>query len=212
VLQQAASLPSHATHVIHEKRQITSSQWVKRSKVPPHQVLPVRIGLAQKNLDRGHDFLMDMYVFLSYEKGENLKFYPAPIPLLPISGCIGHQMRSPKRSLHQWRLLTSSGFNKSRITHSQNKGWLAFDAQAEEVEGLLHTKYHHYKHISSGHAAIACDEWAFLHTFVYTYSLNQISCSKSSSRTPRLYYSWRETSVNLQTQETQDQTIKISED
>lgn len=40
-----------------------------------------------------------------------------------------------------------------------NKQWLQFDADAEEAESLLRTKYHVYEHKSSGKINIACDEY-----------------------------------------------------
>lgn len=50
-----------SSHRLHE-RQLAhlSSQWTKRSKVPENHVLPMRIGLKQRNLEAGHDKLMDM--------------------------------------------------------------------------------------------------------------------------------------------------------
>ena len=64
---------SHEYRGVPEKREVPSShslherhlphlatQWTKRSKVPDHQILPMRIGLKQSNLDAGHDKLMDM--------------------------------------------------------------------------------------------------------------------------------------------------------
>ena len=46
-------------HVLHERR-APSKQWVKRDRVHSGVKLPVRIGLTQSNLDKGHDLLMDM--------------------------------------------------------------------------------------------------------------------------------------------------------
>lgn len=55
---QGTTIPR--SHVIHEKREVTPSKWVKREKIPSSHVLPMRIGLKQRNLDRGYDFLMDV--------------------------------------------------------------------------------------------------------------------------------------------------------
>ena len=46
--------------------------------------------------------------------------------------------------------LESAGIESHRIVHSDNKGWLAFDATAEEAENLLKTTYHVYEHKTSG--------------------------------------------------------------
>ena len=55
--------------------------------------------------------------------------------------------------------LVASGIPAEHITHSDNKGWLAFDAPAEKAERLLHTEYYVYVHKTSGHTATACDQY-----------------------------------------------------
>lgn len=55
----ARSLPeTHAVHEKHEKRHLEG--WVKRGLVDEDLTVPVRIGLRQENLDKGHDLLMEM--------------------------------------------------------------------------------------------------------------------------------------------------------
>lgn len=50
-----------ASHSLHERHlPHWGNHWSKRSKVPESQVLPMRIGLKQRNLDIAHDILMDM--------------------------------------------------------------------------------------------------------------------------------------------------------
>lgn len=49
------------THSLHERHlSHWSNVWTKKSKVPDTQLLPMRIGLKQSNLEAGHDLLMDM--------------------------------------------------------------------------------------------------------------------------------------------------------
>ena len=50
-----------AEHVVHERRHL-SSAWTKRGRLHPRTVLPVRIALTVENFERGHEFLMDVYV------------------------------------------------------------------------------------------------------------------------------------------------------
>jgi hypothetical protein len=57
--------------------------------------------------------------------------------------------------VREW--LVSSGISAERITHSDNQGWLAFDATTEETEALLHAEYHEYEHAPTGNVAAACD-------------------------------------------------------
>jgi len=54
--------------------------------------------------------------------------------------------------------LITAGIAKERITHTDNKQWLAFDATADEAESLLHTEFHEYEFDQSGKGSIACDE------------------------------------------------------
>jgi tripeptidyl-peptidase-1 len=56
VTVQCAAVPN--SHALHERREVASSQWVKREKIPSLELLPMRIGLKQRNLDRGYDLLM----------------------------------------------------------------------------------------------------------------------------------------------------------
>lgn len=58
-IAQSAAVPH--SHVVHERRDATYlKQWVKREKLSSTAILPMRIGLKQRNLHRGHEFLMDM--------------------------------------------------------------------------------------------------------------------------------------------------------
>jgi tripeptidyl-peptidase-1 len=54
----SAAVPS--THVVHEKRDVSTKKWVKREKLSSRAILPMRIGLKQRNLHRADDFLMDV--------------------------------------------------------------------------------------------------------------------------------------------------------
>lgn len=60
VLAVGSALPTTVPHLVHEKR-LANTQWTARDvKLNPRTTLPVRVGLKQRNLDRGHDFLMDV--------------------------------------------------------------------------------------------------------------------------------------------------------
>lgn len=49
---------SHTIHERHERKHLEG--WVKRELADAELTIPVRIGLAQTNIDVGHDLLMDM--------------------------------------------------------------------------------------------------------------------------------------------------------
>lgn len=54
--------------------------------------------------------------------------------------------------------LESSGIASDRISHSQNKQWIQFDADTDELEKLLNTEYYIYSHSATGRSHIACRE------------------------------------------------------
>ena len=58
-------------------------------------------------------------------------------------------------SVRGW--LMANNISSERITHSDNQGWLAFDARTEEAEALLYTEYHEYEHKETGGVTVACD-------------------------------------------------------
>lgn len=52
-----AAPTSNSKYVLHEKRDFAPRAWQKRDRVNPAQLLPVRIGLTQGNLDKGPGLL-----------------------------------------------------------------------------------------------------------------------------------------------------------
>ncbi len=54
----ATAAPAPTTkHVLHEKRKSAPRAWERRDRIDPLQMLPVRIGLTQSNLDKGPGLL-----------------------------------------------------------------------------------------------------------------------------------------------------------
>jgi tripeptidyl-peptidase-1 len=48
-------------YAVHEKRDITGSGWAKRdTKLNRDALIPMSIGLTQRNLENGYDLLMDV--------------------------------------------------------------------------------------------------------------------------------------------------------
>lgn len=58
----SGAVPAPIKHVLHEKRERESHDWVKGARVERDAVLPIRIGLTQNNLEKGYDYLMEVYV------------------------------------------------------------------------------------------------------------------------------------------------------
>lgn len=59
-------------------------------------------------------------------------------------------------AVKEW--LTSFGISEERITHSDNKGWLAFDAAVEEAEALLKTEFYLFEHHATGAMTAGCEQ------------------------------------------------------
>lgn len=59
-------------------------------------------------------------------------------------------------AVREW--LHAAGIDRSRVVHSDNKGWLAFDAYAHEAEGLFMTEFYEHNHMSSESTKIGCDQ------------------------------------------------------
>ncbi|PYH83323.1 subtilisin-like protein [Aspergillus uvarum CBS 121591] len=143
------ALPATVKHVLHEKRGRDSSDWVKRARVDSHAVLPMRIGLAQSNLEKGYDYLMEV----SHPESARYGQYWTADQV--------HDMFSPSEeaveAVREW--LASAGIDHSRVVHSDNKGWLAFDAYAHEAENLLKTKFHEHESAGSASIRVGCDSY-----------------------------------------------------
>lgn len=52
--------PAPASHVVLEERTAAMSDWVRGARLEKEAVIPMRIGLAQTNLEGGYDMLMDV--------------------------------------------------------------------------------------------------------------------------------------------------------
>lgn len=58
-------------------------------------------------------------------------------------------------ALTKW--LASSGISTKRLSLSDNRGWLAFEASADEAERLLKTEFYEHEH-EDGKVSVGCDE------------------------------------------------------
>ncbi|KAL4921471.1 peptidase S8/S53 domain-containing protein [Aspergillus aurantiobrunneus] len=137
------------THIIHERREVLPGSWTGETRLAGQEVLPVRIGLAQSNLDRGHDLLMDVSDPTSPQYGKHLVAEAVHELFAPSSDTVG-QVRS-------W--LESEGISRDRVSQSANRQWLQFDASGRELERLLHTEYYLYSHAKTGRWHVACREY-----------------------------------------------------
>ena len=141
--------PAPSTHVLHEKRQSLHPRWEKRDRVYSNALLPMRIALTQSNLDNAHQHLMDVSDPASPNYGKHWTPEEVIEAFKPSDDTIS--------AVKYW--LAGAGISLERITHSDNKGWFAFHATAEEAEDLLMTEYHEYEDLETGGIMPACDEY-----------------------------------------------------
>lgn len=112
--------------------------------------LPVRIGLTQQNLHRAEEFVYDV----SHPESPNYGKHWTPAEVI--------EMFKPRResvdAVMKW--LELEGIAPSRIKLSVSKTWITFNATVEELEQLLNTEYHVYKHESgTTRHHVACDKY-----------------------------------------------------
>lgn len=60
LLAGALASPISAPYALHERREVLPRGWSKGNRVAREAVLPMRIGLTQRNLHNGYDMLMDV--------------------------------------------------------------------------------------------------------------------------------------------------------
>lgn len=147
LVASSIAVPS-SPHVQHEKRSTLPPGWTRTHKLPSDEVLPMRIGLTQSNMDKAHEFLMDVSHPDSPNFGKHWSAKQVAETFAPSQETVDH--------ITEW--LTSSGISAERITHSDSLGWLKFDITVGEAEDLLKTEYYRHEH-DSGKPHIACDEY-----------------------------------------------------
>ncbi|KAL1654284.1 hypothetical protein SLS61_003289 [Didymella pomorum] len=141
------------SHVVHEKRNALPVAWTKHSRAPKDTILPVRIGLTQRNLEHSDRFLDDISDPESPNFGKHWSAEKVANVFAP----------HPKASETTLEWLQSSGVDLKRVKHSVGRNWVEFSATVEELEALLNTEYHFYQHKTSGGFRIACDEYGLPH-------------------------------------------------
>lgn len=54
--------PAPVSHVVHEKRETQMNQWTRRNELKLNRdaIIPLSIGLSQRNLENGYEHLMDV--------------------------------------------------------------------------------------------------------------------------------------------------------
>jgi tripeptidyl-peptidase-1 len=149
----AAALVATATaspsHVVHEKRVKTPVGWTKREKVESRAILPLRIGLKQRNLDRAGELLDSVSNPASSKYAQHWSAKEVAEMFAPSDKSV--------TSVISW--LTESGIDGTRIAVSAGKTWVTVNASVHEVESLIKAEYHIYEH-ESGQLHVGADSYS----------------------------------------------------
>ena len=127
---------AHASYVQHERRSHIPYGWTHSHKHGSNEVLPLRFGLKQSNMDGIDTMLHDVSDPASPNYGNH--WTPAKVA----------ETFAPSRetidTVRSW--LIEAGFDTRRVHVSPTRGWIQLDATVDEAERLLKTEYHVYSH------------------------------------------------------------------
>ncbi|KAI8634505.1 peptidase S8/S53 domain-containing protein [Xylariaceae sp. FL1651] len=138
------------THIRHEKRtSVPGRAWSKVERAKGEAMLPMRIGLTQRNLKSGHDLLIDISNPASENYGKHLSAEQVADFFAPLESSV--------QAVKDW--LVDAGIAPHTISQSTNKQWIQFNAPVDQVEDLLMTSYHVWEHEMTGVKDIGCDEY-----------------------------------------------------
>jgi tripeptidyl-peptidase-1 len=134
-------------YVIHEKR---ATPGHRTQRLESDVRLPMRVGLkSNKNARKmAEKWLMDVSHPQSARYGQHWSQEEVLTAFAPSSDTVG--------AVAHW-LTESGGIAKERITHTENKAWITFEATVEEAEGLLMTEY--YELEDGKKRMVSCDQY-----------------------------------------------------
>ncbi|KAK3117512.1 hypothetical protein LTR53_001029 [Teratosphaeriaceae sp. CCFEE 6253] len=142
----ALALPS-SSYVLHEAG-ARSGRWKRSQAVDPDAIVPLRIGLKQRNLHIGYDKLMEVAHPSSERYSQHLSAEDVRELFAPRDGTV--------EAVTDW--LLSSGINGSDVMHYENKGWLGLDIPARDAQRLFRMQYHEHEG-ASGEVRLGCDRY-----------------------------------------------------
>jgi hypothetical protein len=95
----ASAAPAHSPYVVHEKRELQVEKWSRRDlKLGRGVTIPMSIGLTQRNLENGHEFLMDVSHPESPNFGKHWSTEKVRTSLMTKNNA--YNIRLPRHSLH----------------------------------------------------------------------------------------------------------------
>ncbi|KAK4903467.1 hypothetical protein LTR27_000398 [Elasticomyces elasticus] len=145
-----SAFPTAEPHVLHEKRDHAPVAWKHHTRAERSTILPVRIGLKQRNLEHAARYIQDVSDPKSPNFGKHWSSEKVANAFLP--------SQETTDKVTEW--LVSSGISADRLSHSVGKNWLEFTATVDEAESLLKTQYHVYQQKDTGGYRVACDSYS----------------------------------------------------
>lgn len=152
-LVSAAPPTAPPSRIPHERRDaLQEASWAKLARAPSSDVFEMRVGLAQRNLDRGHELLMDVADPRSANYGKHWTAEEVSRMFAPDPETAGVVVK-------EW--LANADYSDiagDRVKLAASGGWLVFNATVGEAERLLGTEFWLYEESESGVVAAGCDE------------------------------------------------------
>ena len=146
----AFSSPIAVTHSLHEKRDKLPHGWIKRDILDRRAILPMKIALAQSNIDKGWDWLNEVSHPDSEKYGHHWSAKEIAEAFAPSNETVD--------AVRAW--LSSAGIGTDRVKQSQSLSFLEFDATVDEAEELLDAQYNVYQHADTAQPHVACEEYS----------------------------------------------------
>lgn len=146
VLAATTSCIGSSPLVRHESRRILPPHWEQSHRAPANSILPLRIGLAQPNLDRLEELLLDVSHPESLNFGNHWSVAKVAETFRPSAATVD--------AVRGW--LEQEGIDRSRIRLSQSGGWIEANVSIAEAEQLLKTEYHVYNHALTDVKHVGC--------------------------------------------------------
>ncbi|KIW07721.1 uncharacterized protein PV09_01652 [Verruconis gallopava] len=145
----------YPNHVLHEKRTQTPPLWLRRQRLHKDEIIPVKIGLRQQNLERADEFMYDVSHPKSLKYGKHWTPKMVAETFAPRSE--NREAVQDIVAVKQW--LVESGIENERIRTSLGMNWLSFNASIDEAERLFKAKYYMFEHMHTGTPHVACHEY-----------------------------------------------------
>lgn len=139
--------PSGDTRSIEHEQRSAKTPWAKATRFPRSHLLPLRIGLTQRNLDRAEEFLVAVSDPGSPSYGKHWTREEVIETFAPDKKAVEEVLG--------W--LEDEGIDRSRTKVSRGRGWVEAEVTGGDVERLLGTEYHVYKR--DGRSQVACERY-----------------------------------------------------